>query len=139
MRINCLGAFSTMLGVAGMLGACAAPVPTFEGPAVPVDALRAQVNNSESWGIRLGRHRGIWIEADGTAYVVSQGTRQVVTQSRVGQLGPDQVCLEPQGSWTGACMDAFNTPEGRMCRIVFGNGHSHVDTCEVVSSRWFDT
>lgn len=120
----------SLLAVAG----CGAGAPEITGTPVSPQVMRA---GGSAVGLLFDRDEGFYFDADDTAWWISRGSRLVVTQTRVSSVDDRQICLEPQGSWGGACLTVYNTAEGMTCQFEFGNGVSRTEACAQVSERWF--
>lgn len=120
------------LGVSG----CVQSASEISGTPVTPEVMRGDMAAARGW--LFDREEGFWFEPDGTAFWISRGSRMIVTRSTVASAEGRGLCVAPQGSWTGSCLQVFETDSGYLCRVEFGNGRGRTESCAPTTTRWFN-
>ena len=112
----------------GTLAGCV----TYERPAdlrpVNVAELRQkaeEMREDRTLRIMDRKWSGFHVRPDDRFVWTGQGTRVVITRTRVSRVQDNVICAapNPQTSWTGGCFGLFEDREGRIfAEIEFGNG-----------------
>ncbi|SLN28053.1 hypothetical protein [Roseisalinus antarcticus] len=115
---------------------CAGCGPQRPEGAVALDLSGAQqaffASNPAASGVRIiaegkGRYD---VARDGTAlYRPSGSTSGLTTSTDAVSVSGNTLCVPPSGTWTGVCIDVFDTGTGYFCEGTFGNNASWAVPC----------
>jgi len=118
-----------------MIASCA---PTLPEGATPVDLLSArgelmaETPGTVAFEVVSSRSDFLIGENGNAVYFAKTSSSGLATETQISSFTADEICLAPNGGWSGICISIFESPSGGLvCVGQFGNGRRWTSDCTV--------